>query len=184
MIAATYVLVVSGSFFLLASLTSPSRYLSSLGMIKIVSIRVFKKIPLMKWKTIFDMMFLLDITFPSSTLSLSGDFFIPPLDANVYTCIFIFGIRMPKKIVFDAHSRFSFVSVVFSSLTITSKKFADEEDPSHSFSNTYLQHAPCSNKKITLNYNSLFYAPYHTWQFWLQVNKFKTCKDSVFIRST
>jgi hypothetical protein len=68
-----------------------------------------------------------------------------------------------KKIVFDAHSRFSFVSVVFSSLTITSKKFADEENPSHSFSNTYLQHAPCSNKKITLNCNSLFDAPYHTW---------------------
>ncbi len=41
MIAATYVLVVSRSFFLLASLISPSRYLSSPGMIKIVSIRVF-----------------------------------------------------------------------------------------------------------------------------------------------
>ncbi len=103
MIAATYVLVVSGSFFLLASLTSPSRYLSSPGMIKIVSIKVFFLIPLMKWRTIFDMMFLLDTTFPSSTLSLLGDFFIPLLDADAIEMIPLNVVNMLQKIVETTH---------------------------------------------------------------------------------
>jgi len=47
---------------------------------------------------------------------------------------FFLAFECQKKFVFDAHSRFSFASVTFLSLTIISKKFADEEDPSHSFS--------------------------------------------------
>ncbi len=49
------------------------------------------------------MMFLLDTTFPSSTLSLLGDFFIPPLDADAIEMLPLNVVNMPQKIVETTH---------------------------------------------------------------------------------
>ncbi len=75
-----------------------------------------------------------------------------------------------KKLFLMPHSWFSVANVASLSLTIISKKFADEEGPLPFFLNTYLQYAPCLNKNNTLNYNSLSYAPHHTWHI-LALNK-------------
>jgi hypothetical protein len=97
MIVATYVLVVLISIFLLANLTSPSRYSSSPGIIKLSSIGVKENIPLMKWEIIFDLMFPSNTRFHASTPSLSGDSFIPPLDVDVCTCIIFLAVGCQKK---------------------------------------------------------------------------------------
>jgi hypothetical protein len=58
---------------------------------------VKENFPLMKWKRIFDLMFPKDTKLPASTPSLPSDYYVPPPNVYVCTCICILGIRMPKK---------------------------------------------------------------------------------------
>jgi hypothetical protein len=115
----------------------------------------------------FDMMFSSNTKFHASTFSLSNDSSVPPPDIDACTCILFFGIRTPKEILcLVPHSQFNSVNVASSSLTITSRKFANEKDPFHSFSNTCFQYAPCLSKKNTLNHN-LYHVPFVTLgTFW------------------
>jgi hypothetical protein len=130
MIATTHDWVDLTSFFFLANFTKPLKYSNSLGIMRMVSMGVKKIFPLTKCYRIFNLM-LLDLPQHLKILcSSSCNFPIPTLDVDACIGNLHIGIlTLEKTLCLTPHSRFNLVNVASSSLTSTSRKFAEANGP-------------------------------------------------------